>query len=267
MTIECKTTPTRSVTVVTVCYNAKLELSKTIKSVLAQEGVSFSYVIIDGNSNDGTQQFLTDLSRKIKVENRNVDFRFICEDDKGIYDAMNKACNFTKHSLVIFMNAGDLFSNSSVLKHIATSGDIVAAYGDTIVDYGNRFVYRASKKTDNHYKFYIDKPYSHQSIFLSNDFLDNHPFDVSYEICADFKQFHMLKRNGVKFDKFDIPISVISVGGVSDLSRSRVNREKIGIVKELFGKDAMAMQLFYYRNLIVEIIKGPVRKYIRKLND
>ena len=42
------------ITIITVCYNEKNKLRKTIESVLDQTYPAIEYIIIDGASTDGT---------------------------------------------------------------------------------------------------------------------------------------------------------------------------------------------------------------------
>ncbi len=70
------------VTVVTVVYNAKEALYKTIESVRELKYPNLEYIIVDGGSTDGT---------KGVIEDNYIDItRWISEKDSGIYDAMNK---------------------------------------------------------------------------------------------------------------------------------------------------------------------------------
>lgn len=69
-------------TIVTVSFNCKTTIEKTILSVLQQDFTDYEYIVIDGGSTDGT----TDIIRK--YESR---LAYWCsEPDKGIYDGMNK---------------------------------------------------------------------------------------------------------------------------------------------------------------------------------
>ena len=75
-------------TVITVTYNAQHTLMRTLKSVQEQTYKNIEHIIVDGNSTDGT----VELIKKYATENT----RWISEEDKGIYDAMNKATAMAK---------------------------------------------------------------------------------------------------------------------------------------------------------------------------
>ena len=70
------------ISVITVTFNAAASLEKTILSVLAQSYHSIEYLIVDGNSTDGTNEIIKKYQNKLAY--------CIRENDNGIYDAMNK---------------------------------------------------------------------------------------------------------------------------------------------------------------------------------
>ena len=97
---------TYKVSVITVVYNGVKTIERTIKSVLGQSYGNIEYIIIDGNSTDGTQQLVTKYLDSIAY--------FISEKDSGIYDAMNKGIDRATGDYVIFINSDDWLADNSI---------------------------------------------------------------------------------------------------------------------------------------------------------
>lgn len=98
------------ISVITVCYNAKSNLEKTILSVLNQTYSNIEYIIIDGGSTDGTIDIIKRYDDKITY--------WQSEPDNGIYDAMNKGIQKANGEWINFMNAGDLFASTMILQQM-----------------------------------------------------------------------------------------------------------------------------------------------------
>jgi len=64
----------------------------------------WEYIVIDGNSNDGTVEYL----QGVELPN----LSWYSEKDSGIYDAMNKGIRFAKGDMLLFVNAGDTIKGS-----------------------------------------------------------------------------------------------------------------------------------------------------------
>ena len=88
--------------IITVSYNSKKTIERTIKSVLAQSEKDYEYIIIDGDSKDGT----IDIVKYYEplFEGR---LRWISEPDKGIYNAMNKGISMAKGDVIGIVNSDD----------------------------------------------------------------------------------------------------------------------------------------------------------------
>ena len=93
-----------SFSIITVTLNAKKELSKTISSIQKQNYNLFTHIIKDGFSTDETHRI--DFSKYRNTE-------FYQFKDKGIYDAMNQAFDLAENEYIIFLNAGDIFSQKT----------------------------------------------------------------------------------------------------------------------------------------------------------
>ena len=71
-----------TISIITVCRNSAETIGRTIESVFRQEGLVSEYIVVDGNSTDGTQEIVRSFGDKVS--------RFISEQDEGISDAFNK---------------------------------------------------------------------------------------------------------------------------------------------------------------------------------
>ncbi|MDE6567423.1 MAG: glycosyltransferase, partial [Lachnospiraceae bacterium] len=73
---------TMKFSIITVCKDCADVLERTINSVLSQKDVEIDYIIIDGNSSDGTRDIIEKYAVQLGY--------WISEADNGVFDAMNK---------------------------------------------------------------------------------------------------------------------------------------------------------------------------------
>lgn len=206
------------VTVITVCYNAREMLLRTMNSVWAQTYKHVEYVIVDGASTDGTLELLEEYGGRID--------HWVSESDKGIYDAMNKGVSMAKGKWVIFMNAGDCFADNHVLENVFSvprQADVI--YGDVVK---GGVVKKASSPRNAHRMFFC-----HQSVFVKIESLKAFPFDISHKMSADFKQMKQLWLAGKQFLQLDFPIADFDVQGVSNTNRAVGLWDNICVIREV----------------------------------
>ena len=183
-------------TVVTVCYNAVHDLQKTMESVANQTFRDMEYVVVDGESTDGTPSLLDEY--KERFECRGLSFRYVSEKDKGTYDAMNKGAVMAQGEWINYMNAGDEFYAKDTLERFFShhiNGDCGILYGDTlqIFDFGSGIAKASDYAKDNPIMSFC-----HQSCFVKAELVRKYQFDTSYKIIADHDFFYRLHENGVK---------------------------------------------------------------------
>ncbi|MEB2546001.1 glycosyltransferase family 2 protein, partial [Burkholderia cenocepacia] len=123
------------VSIITVVYNSVDTIAAALQSVLGQDYPDIEYIVIDGQSTDGTQEVIQQHQPHIDV--------FISEKDEGLYDALNKGISLASGEIVGILHADDLFSTPQVIS------DVVAAYRQKDVDcvYGD-LVYVDRTHTD-----------------------------------------------------------------------------------------------------------------------
>ncbi|MEY3984089.1 MAG: hypothetical protein RL160_1648 [Bacteroidota bacterium] len=98
------------VSVITVTYNSAKTLKDTIDSVIAQDHPDMEYIIVDGNSNDGTQEIVQSYGDSVT--------RFVSERDQGIYDALNKGILMASGDIVALLHSDDVFHHSGVISRV-----------------------------------------------------------------------------------------------------------------------------------------------------
>ena len=100
--------------IITVNFNNRDGLRKTIESVIHQTCRDYEYIVIDGGSTDGSVDVL-------KEYDKNIDY-WVSEPDKGIYNAMNKGITQAHGEYLNFMNSGDCFYDKNVLENLCEKG-------------------------------------------------------------------------------------------------------------------------------------------------
>ena len=227
------------ISVVTICYNAKNDLEKTILSVLSQTYQDIEYIIIDGGSTDGTVDIIHKYSERL--------FYWISEPDKGIYDAMNKGMDRATGSWINFMNAGDTFCDNEVIKNIFGYNDLSdysVIYGDCYVSKLNQLQYL---KASSMKKVHVQMPFCHQSSFIRKTRLR---FSIDLKIAADYQMIYEYYRmNGISsFLYISKPISVFDATGISTTNNNLMQKE-YGIVYK------RTRNAYYYIYLCKQILK------------
>ena len=225
------------ISVVTICYNAKNDLEKTILSVLSQTYQDIEYIIIDGGSTDGTVDIIHKYSERL--------FYWISEPDKGIYDAMNKGMDRATGSWINFMNAGDTFCDNEVIKNIFGYNDLSdysVIYGDCYVSKLNQLQYL---KASSMKKVHVQMPFCHQSSFIRKTRLR---FSIDLKIAYQMI-YEYYRMNGISsFLYISKPISVFDATGISTTNNNLLQKE-YGIVYK------RTRNAYYYIYLCKQILK------------
>lgn len=233
------------ITVITVVWNSKELIEKTILSIVNQNYNNIEYIIIDGGSTDGT----LDIIKKYEYC---IDF-WKSEPDKGIYDAMNKGIASAKGEWINFMNAGDVFFNNhttkDVVENIKSHFDVI--YGD-FISFNNISGASLLVKAKSLKSIFRGNIFSHQSCFIKSVVLRDNLFDIKYKIAADYNQMLGLFLKRKVFFYVPIPFAVMTIGGIS-YSNIKTYIEQIKIVH--FYKPYSYDLLFYIPSLFLSCLR------------
>ena len=190
--------------IITVCKNNIIGLKSTYNSIKDQLFRNFEWIVIDGNSADGTVNFMNSLEHDW--------IHFSSEPDEGIYDAMNKGIRKSKGDFMVFMNSGDrLYSNETlqiVSQSIERNKNIRLIYGDSIdIDSNGNEYYRNAK---NVRQLVYGMIAQHQSFYFYRKIGDGIQFySLQYNYSSDYDFIiRYVKKVKENFIKLDFPLSV-----------------------------------------------------------
>lgn len=257
-----------TITIVTVCYNARKCIEETIQSVVEQTYPNIEYIIIDGASGDGTLEIIQKAAE-------HADIKYISEPDHGIYDAMNKGIDLASGDYIQFLNAGDILLDRDVVAKVVKrieeeDGDIF--FGNIVYKYSNgheetrRYGWACGTK----WYYYTGDCINHQAVFAKRECLKNDKFDLSYRICADREWMMRMTKLGKKFVcmSFNICYYSLDENSASIRQKEVSDIEARECVKKYFTSGYVIYMLFdlLRNNRILSKVLHSVYKfiYIRK---
>jgi len=227
--------------IITINYNNKEGLSRTIKSIIEQTWLKFEYIVIDGGSNDGSVDI-------IKCYSSNITY-WISEKDTGVYNAMNKGIKIANGEYILFINSGDIlhdnFSLSNINIHL-NNFDIISfnlrVVGENI-DFIKRYPHKVS------FNYLIKDTLPHPASFIKKSLFDIVGYyDENLKIVSDWKWFIIaLFKYNLSHIHYDNVISIFYLDGISS---SNENNELIQKEKtHTFEKEFARFYLEYTSNL------------------
>ncbi len=204
--------------IITICYNEK-QIRRTCESIVNQSWQDFEWIVVDGGSTDETLDILRDYKDRIDV--------LISEKDNGVYDAMNKGIKKASGEWLSFMNGGDSFYSSDVLKKTFGSSqnfDTGILYGSTYTPEKEKFR-KYPKKLDRLY--FIGKNINHQSTFIRRNLFEKYGlYDDKMKIAADFDKWCQFMTNGEKFQSLNFCVAANDLLGISSNPKYREIQER-----------------------------------------
>lgn len=235
---------------VTVVRNDLDGLKKTVNSIDSIIGdilelSSFSHLIIDGDSNDGCSSFAQGL-----VTTRAIHTRCISEPDLGIYDGMNKGVRYSIGKTLVFLNAGDVLSDSfkpciilNAARHMCLDNDVALTAFSALLSFPKKNFLIESRVVD---KNKPRLPTIHQSILYSKHVLENNLFDISYKVCGDYEQFSRVYSQGYTVVVNKMVLANFFSGGVSTQKPFVLFKESVSVSDKYF-------ELTLFRRLLIRV--------------
>ena len=271
--------------IITSSYNSGEGLLKTVRSVLAQtglkaaseeqgtEGYAAEILVQDaGSTDDSVEKLLQEEDVKTAI-NRGI-LKLTAERDKGVYDGMNKALERAAGEYVLFLNCGDTFHDTEVLRKV--TGFIAAASLEKTEDeagsgqkmpcifYGNTYCINrkavdASPRVVDGFTCYRNIP-CHQSCFYDRRLFAEKKYDLQYRIRADYDHFlWCFYKAHADMHYMDLVIADYEGGGISETKENRKrDRQEHKAITEAY---IPAKELKKYRRTMM-LTLAPLRRVL-----
>lgn len=211
--------------IITINFNNRDGLQRTIDSVASQTFKDFEWIVIDGGSTDGSRELIEQYADHFAY--------WVSEPDKGIYNAMNKGIKVAKGEYLQFLNSGDWLCNDTTLENCFSSsfsGDIV---------YGNLFFYEDNSCQKYIYPdkltlhFLYNLSLGHCASFIKKELLKDNPYNENYKIVSDWEFFLKQALNNRSFNHINVDIAFFDTNGISSNHHQLVSEERDSVIKKL----------------------------------
>ncbi|MCE3228434.1 MAG: colanic acid biosynthesis glycosyl transferase [Bacteroidetes bacterium] len=209
------------VSVISINFNNKDGLNRTIESVLNQTYSNIEYIVIDGGSTDGSKNTIEENVSKITYS--------VSEKDNGIYDAMNKGIQKATGDYLLFLNSGDTLAERNTIEKV------VPFLTGTEIVYGNLKISDKGTITEGFMpdeltlEHMVRDTLWHPVSFIRKDLFERFGlYETIYKICGDYDFFFKtVIANKVTTKHINHFIAVFELNGLSsDLKNAPIIKEE-----------------------------------------
>ncbi len=200
--------PAPMLSIITVVRNGAASIEACINSVIQYASPNIQFIVIDGNSTDGTQEIIQKYAQAIS--------HWRSEPDQGIYDAMNKGLGQATGQWILFLGCDDelAISPGQLFPCLKSANTIY---------YGNAYWIKSRRTYDGPFSAakLARKNLCQQAILYPKHALTQHPFNFRYKLQADWEvNMRCFRDPNLQFEYLPLTISNYNdATGASTLTR------------------------------------------------
>jgi len=239
------------ISIITPNYNTISTIENCILSVISQSDQNIEHWFIDGKSTDGSLEVINKYAQQYSH------IKYVSEEDKGIYDAMNKGIDLANGEWLYFLGADDAICPGSlerVVREINMSNaDLL--YGK-IKEVGRRNRVFGQEFNLNNLTYemllspFIHLFVHHQGVFIRKSLFEKHGYyNLRYKIGADIHFFMKVINNpSVKKVFLNEFIAYVGTNGLSSNEDDLIISEEFPDLAYKYLNISIDKKK-YYRNL------------------
>lgn len=231
---------------ITVTFNSAATLRDTIRSVLSQTYPDIEYILVDGQSSDGTLSIIKEYETQFKGR-----LRWVSERDNGLYDAMNKGFRMATGEVIGIINSDDILAAPDVVSKVMGCFD---AHPHTDVVYADLY-YVSQTDTSKIIRHWISGEQSpfkygwhpaHPTFYAKREVYEKYgAFDLDFKFAADFElMLRLVEKEHLRLTYLREPLVRMRLGGKTSKNLSNIlkgNKECVNA----FKKNGIRVSPFY----------------------
>jgi glycosyltransferase len=214
-------------TIITVVKNDFKNIKNTIYSVLNQSYKNIEYIVVDGNSTDGTFNYL----KSLKDERVNL----YSINDKNLYEALNFGIKKAKGNYIGILHSGDLYQSKFALSKIKKKIKSEDFYFCNLSYFNSKnLITRNWKFKNNKINIYNFYQIAHPTLFVKKKIAKEYYYNERYYISADIDYIINLIKKKLTYKYLNINLTYMKNDGLSS-SISKKLIEDINILLRHFN--------------------------------
>lgn len=260
MNLKCEP----KISIITISYNSAEYIEETIKSVISQDYENKEYIIIDGDSTDGTMDIIDKFRSEIDV--------VVHEPDTGISNAFNKGIRKSTGDVIGIVNSGDIMLPGTLELLAGQYEKEIDLYRgqEVIRDYktGKEFILSPSFRYPR-----LSFPFNccHMGTFITRKAFEKYGlYDEKFEIGMDKELLFRFHRLGAEEKRLEGLYGLFRRDGISQnpaYDDKKIEEAMTIIIDNGGGKlDTFIITLylrlrFYIRNMVTKTKIKKIGKY------
>jgi glycosyltransferase involved in cell wall biosynthesis len=235
------------ITIVTVSFNSSLTIEDTLNSVLSQTYPDIEYIVVDGNSQDKTINVIKTFEPLFTGR-----MKWISEQDKGLYDAMNKGIQMATGDVIGIINSDDLFCDDRAIEKVIRVFEQNKTLNSVYAD----LYYVAQNDTDKivrqwltgaQRKFKYGWHPAHPTFYVRREIYEKYGlFNLDFKLAADFEiMLRFLEKYKISTFYLREPLVKMRLGGETNKSYKNIFNQNLECVRA-FIKNDLSVNKFMY---------------------
>ncbi len=221
------------ISIIIPCHNSEETIYECLLSIQGQSYKNYEIKLVNNLSTDNSLKIVNTFNFK--------DIEIINENDKGIYDAINKGIEKSEGEIISILHSDDMYYDSQVLQNV------VDGFNKNLVKiiYGN-LIYVKRKNTNSIIRYWVSNSFKkgsflkgwsppHPSFFVKRDlYLIHGKYNLEIGNSADIELMHRyLETYAIKSTYVNKIFIKMRYGGSSNKNLQGIINQNLKILKFL----------------------------------